>query len=335
MNQRTHSWVAIRSIALLEQEGKSKNLVALLKPYARKATVGAWIPDQVDAKRAGNATDCHIFKIVPYQGNEKERFTVKKKDLIKYLGMNRLTAQLLESDTRLDENWWVSPYKGDVSRPGQHLANRAMALSTMMKDLLIVGNRNIDSLIPGKVGFIKDVDVKARTRQEAAALYFFMLSHFVADAGMPCHCDGRKLAGYGNGLHKELEEHWSQKVGAFFEKGNLLGNSVGVDVLDEAKKIDGQFELDFQSCSVPSLGKEKDVWLEVMYTCRASFAVSNIIAPPYSYSYNDEQAMAPFDVVLGNGNAGLLKQVDKAVLHDAVLNTATIWKHVFAKVSKE
>ena len=49
MNQRTHSWIAVRAIALLEDENTERNLVRLLKPHVRKASVGAWIPDQVDA----------------------------------------------------------------------------------------------------------------------------------------------------------------------------------------------------------------------------------------------------------------------------------------------
>jgi hypothetical protein len=51
VKQRTHSWIAIRAIALLEDEGLEKNLVKLFKPHARKASVGAWIPDMADAAR--------------------------------------------------------------------------------------------------------------------------------------------------------------------------------------------------------------------------------------------------------------------------------------------
>lgn len=53
MDQRTHSWIALRAIALLADENAEPNLVALLLPHARQASVGAWIPDQADAKRGG------------------------------------------------------------------------------------------------------------------------------------------------------------------------------------------------------------------------------------------------------------------------------------------
>ena len=204
MNQRTHTWIAIRAIALLKDEGKEKNLVSLLKPHARKASVGAWIPDQMEAKRggAGGSIDNHVLKIEPYKGREKERFIAQKDKLLQRIGMYRMTAQFLKDDNYLDAEWWSAPYKGDIPKQGQHLPNRSMALSTMMKDLLLMGNKRVDSLIPGEIRFAQYMDPKMRTTEEAAAMYFFMLSHFIADTCMPCHCDGRRLAGYSKGLHK-------------------------------------------------------------------------------------------------------------------------------------
>ena len=146
MNQRTHSWIAIRAIALLEDENKERKLVRLLKPHARKASVGAWIPDQVDAKRggAGSATDNHVLKIEPYRGDHRGRFITRKDELLGRIGMYRMTAQFLEHDDYLDDHWWDKPYSGDVPKHGQHLPNRAMALSTMMKDLLLMGDPVVD-----------------------------------------------------------------------------------------------------------------------------------------------------------------------------------------------
>jgi len=343
MNQRTHSWIAIRAIALLEDEKEERNLVRLLKPHARKATVGAWIPDQIDAKRGGSSTENHVLKIEPYAGDHRGRFITRKKELLRRIGTFRKTAQLLQNDSSLDADWWAAPYKGDVRKRGQHLPNRAMALSTMMKDLLLMGNPRIDQLIPGRVRFAQYMDPKTRTEEEAVAMYFFMLSHFVADASMPCHCDGRYLAGYARGLHKELEAHWSRKVGTGFEKANLLQpDTVLTDaqaradasrVLERARDVGAKFNLDFKN-SVPGLRPKHDVWLELVDLCRASFAVASIIAPPAQYPYHSKRK-APFKTVFSGANGQLLKEVNKAVLHDAVLNTAIVWKHVWNKVAAE
>jgi hypothetical protein len=342
VNQRTHSWIAVRAIALLEDENEERNLVKLLKPHARQASVGAWIPDQIDAKRggAGAATDNHILKMKPYRGRQRERFITRKDDLLRHIGKYRLTAQFLEQDDSLRPRWWDKPYRGDVSKPGQHLPNRIMALSTMMKDLLLLGNRRIDRLIPGDVRFAQHMAPGARTQEEAAATYFFMLSHFIADVSMPCHCDGRKLAGYDRGLHKEWEKYWSRKVDPGFEKRNLLQPGVGTRadsnrVLQQARDVDGKFNLDFGEAAVPDLHPDHDIWLEMVFLCRGSFAVASIVAPPRDYPYNRARARAPFERVLGGANTQLLADLNQTIMHDAVLNTAIIWKHIWNKISRE
>ena len=348
MDQRTHSWIAIRAIALFEDKNDEDNLVRLLKPHARKASVGAWIPDQVDAKRggAGSSTDNHIFKMEPYKGTQRERFITKRDELLSHLGNHRQTARFLQDHrASLPDKWWAEPYKGDVKKPGQHLPNRAMALSITLKDLLLMGDPKVDHLIPGDVRFAQYMDPEARTREEAAAMYFFMLSHFLADVSMPFHCDGRKLAGYDEGLHKELEDYWSRRVGTGFEKKNLLQDNSNLtpaqaladsnQVLNQARDLDAKFGLKFGMAAIPDLLPKHDVWLEVMHLCRASFAVASIAAPYEQYPYDDPQARAPFDTVLGGQNQKLLDSMTQAVLHDAVLNTAIVWKHIWHKVAQE
>lgn len=336
MNERTHSWIAVRAIALLAENEPAGTLAAFLKPHARKASVGAWIPDQTDSKRSGvgNSTDCHILKMKPHTGGDKKRFVVKKDELLKRLGAHRQTAAFLAADTTLDGAWWDGAYKGDVSRPGQHLPNRVMALSTMLKDLLLMGDATLDRLIPGEILFADYLDPELRTRELAAATYFFMLSHFVADSSMPCHCDDRKLAGYSEGLHKELEEYWSKKIGTAFDKKNLVnGQDDGTTILDQARAVDAKFGLKFAPGPIPGLYKDHDEWLEGVYLCRASFAVSCILAPESKYPFGGD-AQAPFALTFP-ARSPLLADMSRAVLHDAVLNTAIIWKRIWEKVSKE
>jgi hypothetical protein len=334
MNERTHAWIAIRAIALLAEEGQSTNLVTLLKNHATKASVGAWIPDCVDAKRGGGGTECHVLKMTPYAGPTTDRFIVSKNELLDRIGPHRAIMRFLQNDSTLDSWWWGTSFKGTVSKPGHHLPNRVMALSTMMKDLLLMGDQKVDQLIPGEVEFATYLDDGIRTREEAAATYFFMLSHFVADICMPCHCDGRDLSDYGSGLHKEWEQAWSKSVGVGFTKDKLTAPEVTPDsALEAAKKIDKKFGITF-SGSVPQLKEGHDEWLEAMYLCRASLAVANIVAPFKDYPYGENQKKSSYATLLG-GNETLRNDVDAAVMHDAVLNTATIWKHIWDRVSKE
>ena len=57
MKQRTHTWLAIRAIALLEDSGAAPGLVKLLKPYVNSVAIGSWIPDLADSKRGSGDID--------------------------------------------------------------------------------------------------------------------------------------------------------------------------------------------------------------------------------------------------------------------------------------
>ena len=225
MKQRTHTWLAVRAIALLEDEGETPGLVKILKPCVKETAIGSWIPDLADSKKGSGDIDFHIFKMKPFNGNLKDRFVTDKATLFKHLGTHRKAKAFIQKwGTALDDAWWNTPYKADP-KPGEHLANRSMALTTTIADQLILGDQHVAALVPGSIGFSLQLDQDARTRKEEVATYFFMLSHFLADSCQPCHCDARKAFGFSNGLHKEMESHWNKVIGTYFEKKKLMENS--------------------------------------------------------------------------------------------------------------
>jgi hypothetical protein len=331
MNQRTHAWLAIRAVALLEDTGLAPNLVELLRPHVKGATVGAWLPDMRDAKLGGADTDNHVFKMEPYTGRLKSRFTLKKDKLIEFLGPQRRMSAYLENDQTLDDTWWKQPYKADP-QPGQHLANRTMSLCTTLTDLLILGDREVAPLVPGRVSFAHQLDDEARSSAEQIATYFYNLSHFIADSCQPCHCDARKLAAYDNGLHKEMEGHWSKEIGTYFEKAKLLDEEFddGPDeVLRRARAVDADFGLTFGD-QLPSL-RTDDIWTQMVMICRGSFAVNSILVPPGEIPY-DSDALTDYDVVFaGDEGEERLAALDEMVLHDAVANIVFVWTHIWKR----
>jgi hypothetical protein len=335
MNQRTHAWIAIRAIKLLEDDGSVTDLVKLLKPNVKIASIGAWIPDKRDAKLGSAATQNHVFKIGPYKGREelKARFIFDKKKLLKFLTEERHSSHFIEKySDLLTSEWWSKPYKADPP-PGKHLANRAMALDINNIDLLILGDTDVQNLVAGNIGFIKSVSVDARTKPGQAALYFFMLSHFIADALMPCHCDERDLSDYDAGLHKQLEVHWGDLVGSSFDEDKLINCALSNDeILAMANEIDSKFGISFNNV-IPAT-QAKDIWEEVVLLCRASFAIASIIAPYTKYKYKpDDNNHANFFDLFKADQAGedLLREIDKVILHDAVLNVAMVWKNIWNK----
>jgi hypothetical protein len=180
--------------------------------------------------------------------------------------------------------------------------------------------------------FIKGMDEEDKTRQGQIALFFFMLSHFIADSLMPCHCDERDLSDYGNGLHKELEGYWGKIVGTYFEDDNLSDKKLQPDeILEKAKSVDSGFGIEFMD-DIADLQK-KDIWEVVVLLCRTSFVIASIVAPYKKYSYKPgKQEKAPFKILFGDTNSGkLLDDLSEAVMHDAVYYVAIIWKSIWLK----
>ena len=339
MKQEAHSWIAVRAIALLDGTPGNEGLVDLLKPHVCEASVGAWIPDSTAVKSGGSATENHVFKMGPLAGPSASRFVSPKADLVKRLGPDRRMSKYLSDDVTLDSKWWSVPYKAEPLKPGYHLPNRAMALSTMLRDLLLLGDKNIGKLVNRDPSFDQYLVQDARTTEEAAAASFFMLSHFLADACMPCHSDGRNLSDYGNGLHKEWEESWSRLVVKDFKKDSLMKKGAVPtackapdELLALARSKDAAFNVTFSTAPIPVIPAGRDVWMETVDVCRGSFALASIVAPPGAYPYNAPDARAPFSSVLDG--KPILGEMNAVIMHDAVLNTAIVWQDIWQAVKK-
>ena len=333
MKQEAHAWIAIRAVDLLDSDPQTKELAKLLKPHVHKAAIGAWLPDLNDAKLGGSQVANHCFKLEPYTSTYiPDRFVVSKADMRKKLKTCRLTRKFIDDwgDSVLDAAWWSAPYKA-TPPPGKHIANRAMSISVALIDLLLFGDDAVAAHVPRDIDFATDLVAEERSTEEMVALWLFYLSHFVADAVMPCHCDARRLSSYTNGrLHRKLEEHWSGLVSSDFSDDNILsGNYSSQDCLQAARNVDGVVGLSFPS-SIPKF-KEKDVWTELVNVCRGSFAIASIIAPPDSYPYDGQHRPSYDDLFAGANGQQLLDDVDRTCLHDAVLNVAMVWKHIWRK----
>lgn len=329
MKQRTHTWLAIRAIALLEDEGEIPDLVKILKPHTKSAAIGSWIPDMADAKKGFGDIDNHIFKLKPYNGSGKQRFVKTKAQTLRNLGGHRRMGDFIKKwSVNLDDTWWNQAYRASPP-PGQHLANRSMALSTTLIDQLILGDPKVACLVPGTVRFAHNLAPDARPRTEEIATYCFMLSHFIADSCQPFHCDARPMAGYSAGVHKELEAHWNKLCGTYFEKKKLLENNDSpTKILRQAREVDQHIGIEFGP-EIPGL-KARDLWLEVVYLCRASFAISSTLVPPSLIPYGSKRHTSFDDVFYGpDVSPDLLGDLDRAILHDSVINIAIAWKAIW------
>jgi hypothetical protein len=201
-----------------------------------------------------------------------------------------------------------------------------MGLRLTIADLLVTGDPAVQALTNRPANWLGDLDEEVCIHKQQAALYAMMVSHFIADASMPCHCDARKLAGYANGLHHELETHWSDQVDSLFDHTQLEATSQPpTEILAAARAVDAKFDIQFEP-AVPKIKSGRDSWLEMVDVCRGSFALACVIAPPDQFGYSSATCL-PFDQVFGDANGKtLLKKVDQIAMHDAVLNVAMVWK---------
>jgi len=139
-----------------------------------------------------------------------------------------------------------------------------------------------------------------------------MLSHFTADACMPCHCDKRYLASYDGHLHPEWEAVMSKPLLPVFDLVCRGGSRTAPAPRPVPVVRDG------------------DVWKETVAMCRASYAVNNILAAPADFPPGSRKTFSTKDL-LASPKGTLFKTATSAALHDAVMNTATIWKHVWRR----
>jgi hypothetical protein len=117
-----------------------------------------------------------------------------------------------------------------------------------------------------------------------------------------------------------------------FRAESLLATTAKPDkILSDGRGVNTKWGWQFAATPIPPLAT--DVWLDMIYICRASFGLACIIAPPETYKY-DEKTVARYEEVLEK-RPRLLEEIDKAVLHDAVLNVARVWRNVWMRASKK
>jgi len=349
-------------MGLIEDDPETAGLFSILRPHIKNAALGAWMPDLADSKLGSGDLDNHIFKMAPFGAQRSEvggqrseesgakhidpaaRYITTKAELLKTLGAGRAVAGFIAEDKTLDAGWWNTPYKAEP-QPCQDIPTRANAIATTLTDQLILGEKPVTNRIPRKFGLSGMVSPDERTRAEQLALFFFMQSHFVADACMPCHCDKRAISSFAAKLHPQWESFIEKIVGPEFDGDTFEARGRRSDVggqpaklIGAATKIDGRFGIKFEQ-AIPE-PKGGDIWKDAVAVCRGSFAVASIIAPPERFPYNggggDE--IKPLSVKDLKSDAAAWERFERAtaaIMHDAVLNVAMYWKRVWKRLDSK
>ncbi len=149
---------------------------------------GAWFPDNVISD---NLTGGHTLKIKK-PSKEKEK---KEARIIKNLTPNHLsTRRKFIKESRLKEKVYV---KGKYILP-----DRCEALSHAIRDMILIQRHEP-----------KGSDIMYNDDQ--ITLYFLMLSHYLADAHVPPHCDARDFYTPPT-IHPDMEKYWDKEIKKFY-----------------------------------------------------------------------------------------------------------------------
>ena len=351
MKRAAHGWIALRAYKLIDDisvKGRIGNvyrtdkLIELLSYYLSGVWDGAWIPDSLicDMKYG------HIFK----QTNDPEILGSKSKDkrsqvsyreLKSRLKGRRLCLEYLKGKEVLNEHYW--------SQEG-HLPNRVIALTHTVSDMLKLGDFPLAFYLREQrrkayegdlsATSVKTLSLSPTFSARQIATTFFMLSHYIADAHMPLHCDYRdhdrrgRVRPISPRLHPSIEEEWEKS----FPKEKIIGigkyskNSVDDVVINLPKnsivKIDkGNYNLS----GADGLKKsDDDVWKEMVYICRVSYALSRA----WIDKENTEDKKSGYGDVrelIGRKGKDEFVDVTNRIFHDAVESVARIWLLVWGK----
>ncbi len=192
MKQYTHAWLAMMAIKRLdmanipETEGRGKNpqqvahyaksLVRWFKNYRDFVVQGAWYPDQVFHDQ-GSSHGAKYSIGDPLLGPQS--FLVLPKTMEIY--------NLMMKESGLYEE----PYVYDSG----NVIDRVNAMCHTIVDNF-------------KIQFREEKGNPISPSSTHMSMRFFILSHYIADAHMPMHCDSRKL----DKIHASIEEQWETEV---------------------------------------------------------------------------------------------------------------------------
>lgn len=213
MKQYSHAWLAFMAIQRLEQAELSdsnrnyaNSLIEWFKDHKDGVTQGAWYPDEIikDMKTS------HVLKFTPENDGKKGEF-------------RKLPTTYLLYQHCKDFDLKQKSYKIDKKT---NLPDRCESIAHSV----------IDNL---KMQESEDKGSPIAPTDNHVATLLFMLSHYVADAHVPFHCDSRRFSEEPD-VHGKLEGVWDDAIQKYYrldeENERFFYNPEGYPLLDKEKE---------------------------------------------------------------------------------------------------
>lgn len=307
MKQYTHAWLAFMALKRLEKSDipatnktDSQTLVNWFKNHRDFVLQGAWYPDAIIKDMATS----HVLKFKPDENSKENRF--KK-------------------------------------LPGEFNLHKIGKASTLYEKPYTIESGNLpdrcESIAHSIVDNLKMLDSESKgspispTNNHIATL-FFMLSHYIADAHMPLHCDARAFSDKDD-IHGHIEQEWD-------------------DMIRKCYDIDFGNERFFYDPSGYPLKKDNDPttdWIE-QELIKRKFSISwgpdndntwDFMCAITQYSYLLAYKMIPVNYNEKNLDWGTFRALNtgktfeeysRMILIDSIDSIAKVWLRVWARYQK-
>ena len=312
MKQYSHAWLAFKAIKRINDmesdvsardQPHLKSLALWLMHNEDDIIQGAWYPDAVIKDMATS----HVYKMTP---------STTATNQYKELPQTHLMYQHLRKSTLNGPSFDIDP--------DNNLPDRCDALAhSAVDNMKVLGTEEKGSAVVPTSNHV--------------ALIFFMLSHYIADAHMPLHCDSREFSSGAN-IHALMEEEWDDLIRRHYEIDSshkrFLYDPHGYPLRRAdrdteyqktyLKKIEDSlqgrpFSIDFGKSN-------KNTWDYIYAICQYSFLMAYTFIPA-GYDHSNVTTAN----WKGLGGEMTFEKMSVAVLSDAIESIAHVWFRVWRR----
>jgi hypothetical protein len=312
MKKYTHAWLAFKAVERLENThlspGNRKyadSLIAWFQEHRDRVMQGAWYPDAVIKDMATS----HVLKLSPAEkGNTS-------------FGCLPTTHRMYGAGKA--SPLYKKPYT--IERKN-NLPDRCESIAHSVIDNLKMQEKE------HKGSPVSPTD-------NHVALLLFMLSHYVADAHMPFHCDSRRFS-EGSNLHADVEEKWDDEIRRYYTidqaRQTFLYNPEGYPLFRSGNDYNHSFlagverELEQRPLQITWGSRNSNIWDFMRSVCQYSYLVSHAFIP----SEYDETRVTNDNWTSLPGQQLRFEELSEMVLADAIDSIARIWLRVWRKYIK-
>jgi hypothetical protein len=306
MKQFSHAWLAFKAIERLEKANLSHDrqnadeLIRWFWDHRDGVIRGAWYPDMVIKDMATS----HVLKFTPLP-TETGKFGK------------------LPSTSKVKDYAIYSPVYGQGVQqdPDNNLPERCEALAQSV----------IDNL---KMQETEEKGSPIIPNNNHIATRLFMLSHYIADAHMPLHCDSRKFSS-GIDLHGIIEGLWDDEIRKYY-KLDLLNERFFYNPDGYPLRVDAGFDNSFLKKVeegfatrkfIGSFGDGMNLQSSMLVVCQYSYLLAYAFIPP---GFNETNVTAQNWQSL-EGQTPSFDQLSVSVFSDAIDAIARTWLQVWKR----